>query len=77
MSLEIKIFGQLKDVFKEEKIIVEALNNTDDLLFFLQKKYPQLAHKTFAIAVDRKIIKANTGLKTNSEIALLPPFSGG
>jgi molybdopterin converting factor small subunit len=32
---------------------------------------------TFRMAVDRKIIQAETDISAGQEIALLPPFSGG
>jgi molybdopterin converting factor small subunit len=39
--------------------------------------YPQLENTECMIAVDRNIIQSNTPLQENTEVAVLPPFSGG
>jgi molybdopterin synthase sulfur carrier subunit len=39
--------------------------------------YPSIKDAKFVISVDKKITVENTAIDTTSEIALLPPFSGG
>ncbi len=75
--MDIKIFGQLTDIFSQEKISVENVADVNELKDHLLKSFPALAEKTFVIAVNRKITHENISLSGDAEIALLPPFSGG
>ena len=75
--MDIKIFGQLKDIFLEENIQIENVKNLEELKTQLNQLYPRLSEKSFVIAVNRKITHENIPLQPNAEIALLPPFSGG
>lgn len=77
MEIEIRIFGSLVDDLGAEKITLDNVHDSDDLLSMLYFKYPSLEAKKFMIAVDKKIIHSKTELNSTSEIALLPPFSGG
>ena len=75
--MEIILFGQLSDITGSNRITIEAIKDTDDLEKELRLKYPNFAKAKYAIAVDKKIISKTVPLNTESEIALLPPFSGG
>jgi molybdopterin converting factor small subunit len=75
--MNIKVFGQLTDVFHGENIIIENAADVTELKNRLIDSYPALSGKTFVIAVNKKIIHENLPLTQNAEIALLPPFSGG
>ncbi|MDE3182282.1 MAG: MoaD/ThiS family protein [Bacteroidota bacterium] len=75
--MNIKVFGQLTDIFKGENINIENAADVNELKNRLIDSYPALSGKTFVIAVDKKIIHENLSLTQNAEIALLPPFSGG
>jgi molybdopterin synthase sulfur carrier subunit len=73
----VKIFGQLYDIVGGNLIEVDNAANTDELVQQLQLKYPALENAKYKIAVNRNIIQSNTALQQDSEVALLPPFSGG
>jgi molybdopterin synthase sulfur carrier subunit len=75
--MEIKVFGQLVDVFGAEIISTDAVGNVEALKAGLEKRFPALAEKTFVVAVNRKVVHENISLNDKEEIALLPPFSGG
>jgi molybdopterin synthase sulfur carrier subunit len=75
--MEIKIFGQLKDVFLRENISIEKVDDVEALKNHLNKLYPRLSGKSFVVAVNRKVTHENILLENDAEIALLPPFSGG
>ena len=77
MKVHIMLFGQLADITGVDKIIVENTLDTDSMVKSLQNTYPALTQSTFVIAVDKKIISANTSLTDQCTVALLPPFSGG
>ena len=77
MKVHIMLFGQLADITGVDKITVENTLDTDSMVKSLQNTYPSLTQSTFVIAVDKKIISANTSLTDQCTVALLPPFSGG
>lgn len=70
------MFGKLADI-AGNTVLVNDVKDTDHLAEILTKTYPALSHSKFIIAVNRNVVKNNTALDSNSEVALLPPFSGG
>lgn len=77
MKLNIKYFGMLAELTQcsEETMVVEA-TTIDELLEQLFDKYPGLQEKDFQVAQDQQIVLKENNI-TASELALLPPFSGG
>ena len=77
MGIRVKYFGILTDITGnyEELIDLDSVV-VSDLLEFLFKKYPELQTKEFQVAVNQEIANPNTEIR-GSEVALLPPFSGG
>jgi sulfur-carrier protein len=75
--ITIFLFGQLKDIVGNSRLDLDDIADTDSLTKELKQRFPLLENMKFALSVDRKIISGNTSLNPNSEIALLPPFSGG
>ncbi len=75
--MNIKVFGQLTDIFKQENVSVERAADVEELKNHLIDSFPALAGKSFVVAVNKKIVHQNISLTENAEIALLPPFSGG
>ena len=61
--LEILVFGELVDFIGSEKVNISYCTTVEELYSSLFKQFPALREKTFLIE--------------GSEIALLPPFSGG
>lgn len=76
MHVNITSFGQLADI-TGNNIRLENIKNTNELMAVLIETYPALKNISFVIAVNKKLITANTDLFTTSSVALLPPFSGG
>jgi len=77
MTHRILIFGQLKDIIGQSHLDVHDTADTDILRIKLQEQYPKLRQASFVISVNRKIVHSKTDLTNGSEVALLPPFSGG
>lgn len=77
MQVKILLFGHLAELTGENSIVVDNINDTDQLVQWVQKRYPQLAGVPFAVAVEMNFITENTELQDNNTIALLPPYSGG
>ncbi len=79
--MTIKLFGIAKEIVGNNKMWLDALENVltvGDLKQWLSQKYPALAElKSWAIAVDNEYADDAKSIQTNSEIALIPPVSGG
>ncbi len=77
MTLNVKYFGLLVEITEcSEETIVFSKSSISELLELLFEKYPNLKEKDFQVAQGNEIISKNT-IISKSEIALLPPFSGG
>lgn len=77
MQITIKYFGLLAEITKCDSEQIDfkrgQIKNLIELLF---NKYPQLKTKDFQVALNHQIVSITEEI-TTSEIALLPPFSGG
>ncbi len=77
MTLQIKYFGLLAEITNcEEEMIEFSKSIVSDLLEDLYLKYPELKQKEFKVAQNHELV-SNDSIITKTEIALLPPFSGG
>ena len=77
MKVNILLFGQLTDITGTETISMQDIIDTNSLVEILQQTYPALLNSKYLVAVNKKVISANTVLTDNCTVALLPPFSGG
>lgn len=77
--MKLKIFGKLTDIFNgnEYDLDSENVKSVSELKVKLFEKFPDLKESTFLIIVNG--VKANDSetISQPSEIALLPPYSGG
>lgn len=77
--MKLKIFGKLTDIFNgnEYDLDSENVKSVSELKVKLFEKFPDLKESTFLIIVNG--VKANDSetISKPSEIALLPPYSGG
>ena len=76
-EVQIVLFGQLTDIAGNNTIAVNDVPDTDALIKAINQLYPAMSDVKYVIAVDKKIIRLNVILTENSEVALLPAFSGG
>ncbi|MBL4663362.1 MAG: MoaD/ThiS family protein [Flavobacteriaceae bacterium] len=77
MNLNIKYFGLLAEISGCSEETMEFSKTTvSDLIETLFEKYPALKEKDFQVAQNLEITPKEMPI-TESEIALLPPFSGG
>ncbi|GAC1425609.1 MAG: hypothetical protein NVSMB7_02020 [Chitinophagaceae bacterium] len=77
MQVQIVLFGQLADIAGNNKIVVNNISGTDELVKAVNTLYPGMAGIKYMVAVDKKTIRENTILNETTSVALLPPFSGG
>ena len=77
MRLKIKYFGLLAEIAKcDEETFEFSRSSVSELLSELYIKYPDLKGKDFKVAQNLEIVSEESSI-TATEIALLPPFSGG
>ncbi|MCB0772059.1 MAG: MoaD/ThiS family protein [Flavobacteriales bacterium] len=74
--MDVKLFGLIAEKAGTERMQLSA-PDTDALLRALEQRIPGLSSLSYALAVDRKIVRDNVKLGGGEEIALLPPFAGG
>ena len=84
MTLDVKLFGMLKTLLKEESDLTLELHEgsqVNDLIAKVQKINPDLGDlllkKKVLVSVNHEIAHGETMLMATDEIALLPPFAGG
>jgi molybdopterin converting factor small subunit len=77
MQVHLTLFGQLADITGRTEMILHDIPDTETLIKTLNEMYPPMANASYAIALNKKVIKENIILSGDSNIALLPPFSGG
>ena len=75
--MKILVFGMLIEDVGSEELQIELLPDLEALRKQLIEKYPGLKTRQFMIAVNKQKVSGNVTLKTNDEIALIPPFAGG
>lgn len=77
--MKLKIFGKLTDIFhgNEYDLDSENIKSVSELKIKLYEKFPDLKESTFLIIVNGVKASDNETISETSEIALLPPYSGG
>ncbi|MCE2846306.1 MAG: MoaD/ThiS family protein [Sphingobacteriales bacterium] len=75
--MKILAFGRLNELVGSSQIEIDTVNSVQELRHELNRLFPQLEREVFAIAVNKVVVTDELNLDNNSEVALLPPFSGG
>lgn len=74
--MKVLLFGMIAE--KAGAAEVEASGTTaHGLLRELESRIPGLDRMSYALAVDRRVVKGDVPLTGKEELALLPPFAGG
>mgnify|MGYP001345301020 CR=1 FL=1 len=81
--MKIQYFAWIKEItnHSEEEINPNEIYNLDKLKSFIISKYPDLKKhldkEVLRFAVNQEYVVKNIELKSNDEIAVFPPVSGG
>ncbi|MFM9056019.1 MAG: MoaD/ThiS family protein [Bacteroidota bacterium] len=75
--MKILAFGRLSELIGSAQIDVKGIQTVQELRLELNRQFPLLESEVFAIAVNKHIVTDEICLENDSEVALLPPFSGG
>jgi molybdopterin synthase sulfur carrier subunit len=76
MQVNVMVFGQIAEITGNSNFVID-IADTDELVSKLNCLYPRLQNAKYAVAVNRQVVRNNTEIDQGSEIAILPPFSGG
>lgn len=75
--MKIRVFGQLTEFLGSDQIELPHCHSVEDLRINLESLFPMVQGKTYVVSVNQVIQEGAFLLESGSEIALLPPFSGG
>jgi molybdopterin converting factor small subunit len=78
MAVEVKVlyFGAAQEAAGRADEAFRA-EDTASLRVRILTKYPAMARIPFRMALNKTILKEDSGLKESDIIAILPPFQGG
>lgn len=74
--MEVLLFGMIAEKAGTSSIEMEA-GSIAELQRVLIARIPDLDRMSYAIAVDRAVVKTDRTLSGTEEVAVLPPFAGG
>jgi MoaE-MoaD fusion protein len=81
MRVRVLFFGMLKEMVAKSSDAIELRDGAtlNDLLAHYERQMPKLKESisSLALAVNQEYASADTKLKENDEVAILPPVSGG
>ncbi|OKS85343.1 molybdopterin converting factor subunit 1 [Mucilaginibacter polytrichastri] len=79
--MEILLFGITRDITGQQKLTIPQENQphtVGDLKAWLGQQFPAIKQlSSLAVAVDSEYAEDDLAINSNSEIALIPPVSGG
>ena len=79
--MEILLFGITRDIIGESRLTISEAENVvtvGGLKLWLSNKFPAISELgSLAVAVDSEYADDELALNNKSEIALIPPVSGG
>ena len=76
-QFRVSLFAMFRELLHEDSIGIECEARSHALRAELERRHPILRDTAYAIAVDLRIVHEDVALSETSQIALLPPFSGG
>lgn len=76
-TITIKAFGMVAEVIGDTELVLENPGSLLALKKRLAERFPELTNVKFGLALNKKLLSSDVEIPEGSEIALLPPFSGG
>lgn len=77
--ISVKLFGIAKDIVGSSTLKIEQeLSTVDDLLSYLKAEYPGFKDLTsLLVAINDEYANTTANIKSEDEVAIIPPVSGG
>lgn len=76
-NITVRAFGMIAEKIGSGQIQLTGISTIEDLQISLFDKFPDLKNMKFSVAINKQLVSGNQSIPEGSEIALLPPFSGG
>ena len=76
-KITVRAFGMIAEKIGSGEIQLSGISTIEDLRKSLVDQFPELKNMKFSIAINKQLASGNASIPDGSEIALLPPFSGG
>ncbi len=76
-KISVRAFGMIAEKIGSGQIQLTGISTVEELRDSLFEKFPDLKNMKFSIAINKQLVSGNAPIPADSEIALLPPFSGG
>lgn len=76
-KISVRAFGMIAEKIGSGQIQLTGISTVEKLRDSLFEKFPDLKNMKFSIAINKQLVSGNVQIPADSEIALLPPFSGG
>ena len=76
-KISIRAFGMIAEKIGSDQIQLTGISTVEELRESLFEQCPELKNMKFSIAINKQLASGNAPIAANSELALLPPFSGG
>ncbi len=76
-KISIRAFGMIAEKIGSGQIQLTGISTVEELRESLFEQFPGLKNMKFSIAINKQLASGNSLIPADSEIALLPPFSGG
>lgn len=80
MQVHTLFFGITREIVGRRQMMIELPDNCTvaDFRFLMQERFPELSDlDSLAIAVEGSYANETTRIIPNSEVAIIPPVSGG
>ncbi len=75
--MKVKVFGRLTEICGSGMVEIDTVESVELVKEIMEHKFPVLKQQNYVVAIDKVIAKSNIVLKPDSEIAFMPPYSGG
>ena len=77
--ISVKLFGIAKDIVGSSTLKIEQdLGTVDELLNYLKFEYPAFKDLTsLLVAINDEYANTTANIKSEDEVAIIPPVSGG
>ncbi len=77
--ISVKLFGIAKDIVGSSTLKIEQdFSTVDELLNYLKFEYPAFKDLTsLLVAINDEYANTTANIKSEDEIAIIPPVSGG
>lgn len=76
-KISVRAFGMIAEKIGSGHIQLTGISTVEELRESLFQQFPDLKKMKFSIAINKQLVSGNASILADSEIALLPPFSGG